>query len=288
MKNKISLGTANFNSNYGINRNNLNLKNKDIKKILIFAEKNQIRSIDTATNYAGVEKKLGQFKLKKFKISSKLKAISKSVNNIENIILSEIQASLKRLKIKKLEILYLHNSKDLIDKKKKFKVYEALKKAKKLNLIKKIGISVYSKNDLIKIINQFKIEAVQLPYSLIDRRFEKIFLLLKKKNISIQVRSIFLQGLLLQNFNEMPKYFLKFKEIKQFEEWTKKNKISKLEASINFVKNSKYINSIVIGFNNIFQLKQITQCFNKKKFFYPKKIHSKDINLIDPRKWRVN
>ena len=42
-------------------------------------------------------------------------------------------------------------------------------------MIKKIGISVYSKNDLIKIINQFKIEAVQLPYSLIYRRFEKIF-----------------------------------------------------------------------------------------------------------------
>ena len=83
MKNKISLGTANFNLNYGISRNNLKLKNKDIKKILIFAEKNQIRNIDTATNYAGVEKKLGQFKLKKFKISSKLKAISKNVNNIE-------------------------------------------------------------------------------------------------------------------------------------------------------------------------------------------------------------
>ena len=57
MKNKISLGTANFNLNYGISRNNLKLKNKDIKKILIFAEKNQIRNIDTATNYAGVEKK---------------------------------------------------------------------------------------------------------------------------------------------------------------------------------------------------------------------------------------
>ena len=56
MKNKISLGTANFNLNYGISRNNLKLKNKDIKKILIFAEKNQIRNIDTATNYAGVEK----------------------------------------------------------------------------------------------------------------------------------------------------------------------------------------------------------------------------------------
>ena len=161
-------------------------------------------------------------------------------------------------------------------------------KKPKLNLIKKIGISVYSKKDLIKIINQFKIEAVQLPYSLIDRRFERIFFIIEEKNIFIQVRSIFLQGLLLQNFDKIPKYFTKFNEIKKFEEWIKKNKISKLEASINFLKSSKYINSIVIGFNNIVQLKQITECFNKKKFFYPKNIHSKNINLIDPRKWRVN
>lgn len=288
MINKISLGTANFNSNYGLNRNNLKLSNKEIEKILVFAKKNRISNIDTAANYIGVEKKLGKLRLKEFKISSKLKAVTKNTNNIEKKILLEIQSSLKKLRIKKIDILYLHNSNDLIDKRKKFIVYKALQKAKKLNLIKKIGISVYSKDDLLKIIDQFKIQAVQLPYSIIDRRFEKIFSLLKKKKIFIQVRSIFLQGLLLKNFDDIPKYFLKFREIKKFEEWTKKNNISKLKASINFLKKSNYISSIVVGFNNFSQFKQIIECFKKKEILYPKKIHSNNINLIDPRRWKIN
>jgi len=288
VKNKISLGTANFTQRYGLNRDGLKLSINEINKILNFSIKHKINNLDTAVAYAGVEKKLGKFNLKDFKISSKLRPISKNTHNIEKKIFSEIHSSLNKLRVKRLEILFLHNANDLIDEKKNLKIYETFKKAKKLNLIKKIGISVYSVKELIKIIEKFKIDAVQLPYSLLDRRFEKVYPLLKKKNIYIQVRSIFLQGVLLQKIENLPKYFLKFKEIEKLEKWIKKNKISKLETSINFIKQSNFINSYVIGFNNLEQLAQIIKCFKKKQKLFPKKIFSNNLNLIDPRRWKIN
>ena len=68
--------------------------------------------------------------------------------------------------------------------------YDYLAKQKKLKKIKKIGISVYEIKNLKKIIKYYKIDVVQLPYNIIDRRFEKIFNYLKKNNINISSRFI--------------------------------------------------------------------------------------------------
>ena len=47
--------------------------------------------------------------------------------------------------------------------------------------------------------SRFKLDMVQLPYNIIDQNFETSGWIkkLKKMNIKIHVRSIFLQGLLL-------------------------------------------------------------------------------------------
>jgi hypothetical protein len=58
---------------------------------------------------------------------------------------------------------------------------------------------------------------------------------LKKKNIIIIARSCFLQGLLLTNFTI--KNFLKYKKLLNFwNYWCKKNRISKLKACLDYVR----------------------------------------------------
>ena len=73
--NQISLGTAQFGSNYGI----INKKNFIIqyKKILSFASKNGIKYIDTAHSYGDAEEVLGKIGVKNWKISSKFPSIPK-------------------------------------------------------------------------------------------------------------------------------------------------------------------------------------------------------------------
>ncbi len=54
MKNKIILGSANFDQIYGIKKNFI--KKSEIKKLFNIALKNKIRTIDTSTLYNKSEK----------------------------------------------------------------------------------------------------------------------------------------------------------------------------------------------------------------------------------------
>ena len=69
-KNKIILGSANFDQIYGIKKNLI--KKKEIKKLLNLALKNKIKTIDTSPYYNQSEKIIGLLSNNKFKIISKI------------------------------------------------------------------------------------------------------------------------------------------------------------------------------------------------------------------------
>ena len=158
------------------------------------------------------------------------------------------------------------------------KILEGLKRKK---LIKNIGISAYSYNTVAKIISNFKIDVVQIPYNVLDRRFEKKFTLLKNKKIKIYVRSVFLQGFLISNKEK----FLKSKYLKNFISFSRKNRIKRLDLCLDFVKQNKFIDKLIIGVLDVKQLKQIANSNIKQKIIYTKKLSTDNLNIIDPRKW---
>ena len=65
-------------------------------------------------------------------------------------------------------------------------------KSKKEGLIKKIGFSLYNPQELEKLFELNYIpDLIQVPFNLIDRRFEPYLKELKNMDIEIHVRSIF-------------------------------------------------------------------------------------------------
>ena len=155
-------------------------------------------------------------------------------------------------------------------------------------MIKKIGISIYNENSVRKLTQLDVIDIVQIPLNLCDRRFirKKNMNFFKRKNIRVQARSIFLQGLLLQNFNKIKsKPYIDKKFFYDYETWIKKNKMSKLQACLNFIKFRNELDSIVIGIENLNQLKDIVNLLKLKNKEYPKKIISNKKEFFDPRKW---
>ena len=181
---KIVLGTVRFSGVYGIANNNKLLKLSEIKKIISYASKNNIRYLDTAITYKKTNLFLRKINLKKFKITSKLPMIKTNKKNIHLEIFKTINNHLKQLNIKNLYALYLHHPDDLLKKNVKNLIF-ALKKLKKDNLIKKIGFSVYGVKQLNDLIKIYKPDIVQLPLSIFDNRFRKKNILKtsrKKKN----------------------------------------------------------------------------------------------------------
>jgi aryl-alcohol dehydrogenase-like predicted oxidoreductase len=284
---KIALGTANFGQKYGL-AGKIIKSDKKIKKIIQFANNSKIKLIDTSNNYGSSETLLGNNNLKNFKIITKLKISNdeKKSNNLENIVFNKVEESLLKLNIKKLYAILLHESNDLKSNK-RHKLIKVLKKLKKRNLVSKIGISIYNPKELNFIWPFWKPDIVQCPFNILDRRiYESGWLKkLKKNKTEIHVRSIFLQGLLLQNEKSMPRKFKKWKNIfKKWDNYCKKENISKIQGCINFIKSFKKISFVIIGFEDIKQVKNIISYFENDRKSYTT-IACNDIRLIDPRLW---
>ncbi len=284
---KIALGTANFGQKYGL-AGKIIKSDKKVKKIIQFANNSKIKLIDTSSNYGSSETLLGNNNLKNFKIITKLKISNdeKKSNNLENIVFNKVEESLFKLNIKKLYAILLHESDDLKSNK-RHKLINVLKKLKKENLVSKIGISIYNPKELNFIWPFWKPDIVQCPFNILDRRiYESGWLKkLKKNKTEIHVRSIFLQGLLLKNEKSMPRKFKKWKNIfKKWNNYCKKENISKVQGCINFIKSFKKISFVIIGFEDIKQVKNIISYFKNNKKSHTT-IACNDIKLIDPRLW---
>ena len=147
---KLALGSAQFGMQYGITNTSSRFTDDDIEEVLRIAKKNHIDTIDTAIAYGESESRLGKHDLKEFKIITKIPKFSSEETNIEKWINEEIESSLLRLNKNKIHAILLHHPNDLKKSEGKI-IYESLKKFKDQNIISKLGVSIYSPNELVTI-----------------------------------------------------------------------------------------------------------------------------------------
>ena len=285
---KIVLGTANFNSLYGVSKKKID--KLELKKIINYCLKNNIYYLDTADAYNNYQL-IKTFNLNKFKIITKLSNLKKiKKNNLENHIINNLTNLLKNLNVKQLYGLLLHDIRQMHKSKLKV-IFQTLKYLKKKKLVKKIGISCYNLKDL-NIVKKNKLNIVQFPLNVFDQRLirDKDIISLKNRKIEIHVRSIFLQGLLLKRAEKIPNYFNFWKkEFLNFEIFSKKLKISKLKLCINFIKQQKLIDMVVIGVEDKKQIQLIRKQFNKKSRKIDYDLFNQiDNKLILPYMWKIN
>ena len=202
--NKIVLGTVQFGQDYGISNNKGKTKFEDVKKILEFADFNNIKTLDTANLYGDAENLLGKIGIEKFNVVSKFKFQKKE--SIEEKFLETIN----KLKIKNLYAYLSHDSNEIINDPKIWTVLTDIKKQKK---IKKIGFSFNSVSEFKKIYELgIKPDIIQIPFNLLDNRFKKIAKYCSKNKIEVHSRSVFLQGLFFLETNKLPNELKKMKK----------------------------------------------------------------------------
>lgn len=285
MLNKIILGTAQFGLDYGKINNNKSLKLLEIEKILNLAYKNKINKIDTASVYGDAEKKLGKFDLREWKIYSKIPKIPDDNKNISKWINNQINKSSENLKSNKLDGMLFHSISNL-----SFVLRNISCTAIKKNFdLKYLGLSVYNPKDFLSINdNSFDFNLVQLPYNIFDRSIEDSYKKIKTKNVRIQVRSIFLQGLLLQKKNNLKNFFQQWNiNFQNWFSWLEKMKISNLEGCISLIKNSNYFDNVIVGVTSHNELNDIIKSFKLDLPKPPFNLSTNDKNLIHPINWKI-
>lgn len=276
------MGSANFSQKYGINSQKVNLS--EIKKIFYLAKKNNISFLDTADNYLKDSSALRLIR-KKFKIISKIKPDEKWKDF--QFSKNEIIAQTKKLN-NDIEVLLFHDVNILFTKYGE-KIFNNLVILKKQGYLKKIGVSIYDTKCLKYLTSKYDLNVVQCPYNILNKEIIENGWLkkIKKMNIEIHVRSIFLQGLLVNKEFSKKNYFKKYrvKLIKWFK-YLDSNKISPIEYIMNDLIDKNF-DKIIIGINSFDNLKEIINFrVKKEKFKKIKKLVINDKSLVDPRKWK--
>lgn len=286
---KIALGTVQFGRNYGINNKTGIISDNELKKLLEFVKINDINTLDTAYNYGNSESRLGQI-LADSKMDFKI--ISKAPRGVTNLNLkSYIDESLARLHSESLYGYLFHDFNDYSGNKNIFLSFQELKKESK---IFKIGFSIYYPEQIEMLLeDKTDFDIIQIPYNIADRRFEQYFGQLKIKNVEIHTRSVFLQGLFFIKSNELKGKLKPFENLlvslKSISEETNR---SIQNICLNFAIQNKYIDKVVIGVDNIEQLKENTgellnQLSNEEIQLINSKIEEIEIpqDLLIPSNW---
>ena len=256
---KLSIGTANFGLPYGQDHNFEKISTNEIKAILNLAKLHGMNSLDTAIAYGDGEKILGSIGVGDWKITSKVPSIPEKTKHIKALVISLIKESLMNLKVPFLETILVHHPSDFSHRGGK-EIISGLVQSKNDGLVKKIGVSVYDTDELESSMVFFKPDVVQCPFSILDNRFNKNNYLAKlnQKRIEVQIRSIFLQGVLAAPVNFQPSIFKKWPIIwAHWQTWLMANNISPVEASTRFAINLANVSQVIVGINKADHLKQI-------------------------------
>ena len=244
---KLALGTAQFGLDYGINNKKGKIPKKEVFGILDHAIKNGIDTLHTSYAYGNSENIIGEFVQKNksyFKIISKFP--TENLKNAEHLFYN----SLKNLHSEKVYGCLLHDFKLFLQKP---DIWSTLEKLKNQDIVEKIGFSVYYPQEIEHILNkEIQFDIVQLPFSILDQRFTYLLNMLKKKNVDINVRSVFLQGLLFKNVDKLKDNFTKIKnKLLYLQSISKKTDIPISALCINFVVLNEQIDKVIVGVDSL-------------------------------------
>ena len=282
--NRLGLGTAQFGMQYGIANTKGQVTEREAKEILSVAKLNNIDTIDTAINYNESEECLGNIRVRDFKMITKLPSFPQEISDPGEWIYQQIEASLRRLKIEKLYGLLLHSSEQFVNASIRL-VLQNLKECKK---VKKIGVSIYSPDELDRIPIEEGIDIVQAPLNLVDQRLVSSgwLKILYDNKIEIHTRSAFLQGLLVMPRTLIPDRFSKWDNIwDTWHDWLISNDISAVQGCLDFVLSFAEINKVIVGVETVDQLKQLIKESLRPISTNSVDIASNDKTLINPFLW---
>lgn len=286
---KLALGTVQFGLPYGIANSAGQVSLNEVRAILDASSANGIDTIDTAIAYGDSEAFLGICGVGGFNVVTKLPSIPDGLTDVDSWIHEQVQDSLARLGVHHLYGLLLHRSQQLTGPRGQ-EVYKALERLKCEGVVQKIGVSIYSPDELDAIVPCRTIDLVQAPFNLIDSRLHSSGWLkrLYDAGIEIHARSAFLQGLLLMPHHEIPARFSPWASLwDSWHEWLGATSCSAIEVCLSYVQSFPEIARVVVGVETVVQLQQLIDAVHSSCHYNFPDIASTDEKLINPSNWAL-
>lgn len=283
------LGTAQLGSHYGITNSYGCPSEADVEALLGYSVERGVCFFDTAFAYGHSLERIVKFCSQKQNISFNL--VNKfSVKDAFDKIYENLVSALEKSRIQRFYGVLIHDASSLGRLQEK-QLSDFLGTLKKENIVSKVGVSIYAPKDLDNILDVYPVDLVQCPLNLFDQRFLESGMLtaLKKKNIEIHARSLFLQGVLLSD--KLPQSLHTLQPVwDQYCQALAGSRSKALHFIMSWVKSLQSIDKWVIGVNKKEELSEILLAYdeNNENISYDWSVlnasHHPD---IDPRNWSI-
>lgn len=258
----MSLGTVQLGMNYGIANNAGKPSQETAFSILRTALEKGVTSLDTARGYGDSEDVIGRF-LKTWEgdtpvITTKILDLQGDTPaERERFAARSVETSLEKLGVNKVNAVMLHRASDMFLHGKDTE--NAMKTLVKLGYTDQVGASIYSAGDIQEMLRYDTFSVTQVPMSIFDQRLiaDGSVEELKKRNYTVFVRSVFLQGLFFLEPDKVTDPILiehAVPRIRRLRAIAEELGLTVAQLAIAFMRDCGGVTSLVLGADNAAQV----------------------------------
>lgn len=285
--NKLIVGTVQFGLDYGINNKGGKVALAEVFKILDLAKLVGIQTLDSAEVYGNAHEIIGGYHKVR---NSKFKIITKIPTVIDGDTVSEKVKKYKtQLALDEIDTLMFHSYASYLENS---SLIEELLLLKEKGEIHKIGVSIYTNEEALELLEDERIELVQLPFNLLDNwslRGETLKKL-KENGKEVHTRSAFLQGLFFKDLKVTDPLFKAFgDEVSILKQLGIDNGFTMQQMALLYCLQQDCIDKVVIGVDNEHQLSlnlaAVKMELSSQIMSIIDAIKVKNFTMLNPSKW---
>lgn len=290
MKSKLILGTVQFGLDYGINNNLGKPSDNEMKSILDFAYSQGVSFLDTAEAYGDAQQRIGNYHSG---VKHRFNLITKYSSQIDLPVSigKRVEYNLSTLKVDRLYSYMFHSFDE-------YKLYysefrESLRSMVNGGLIEKLGVSVYTNEEAMQVLDDDSIRLIQLPFNLLDNinKRKQVLQKAKERGVEIHTRSVFLQGLFFKQLSQLSDSLHNIEPyLKQIRQVQYESNFSMQAVALNYVLHQELISKVLIGVDSLLQLQENIESSNlqidESTIRKIDEIDVKEIELLNPVNWK--
>jgi aryl-alcohol dehydrogenase-like predicted oxidoreductase len=281
----LVVGSANFGAKYGAK--NCQVSRPDAFKIIQEVSKRDDVFIESSESYPGAEKIIGEaLGTKKFeKIIIK---ISPNSFSSESSFIEAVENSLCNLNQSKVYAVMLHGVGDSLGKSKSA-IQAGISKILHEGLSEKVGVSCYSISEVIETKAAFPgLGIYQLPENIVDTRkySSKELRELSAAGVIFQVRSIFLQGLLLDARLTLDSRFQETEKLqREIKTLAESQDMDSAELCLRYALSIDWASQFVLGLESYENFQRNLEIMENVRPDVSFEVAQGSDFLVDPRNW---
>lgn len=258
---KLVLGTVQLGMPYGINNSSGQPSEEGAHALLHHAWSGGIRTLDTADAYGTAIERIGNFHAQRSETSSeRFRIITKFHADSGTELLTKTPQTLTNLHTQSLYCYQYHRFSDVSA----FPhIHKQLQTLKEQGIIERIGVSVYTNEEILAAVALPLIDVIQLPFNLLDnmRLRGEAMRRAKDHGKELHTRSVFLQGLFFKEAEDFPaKLAPLLPAIQRLHRLSKSSNFAAgtvQELALNYALHNPLIDAVLFGVETASQLAEI-------------------------------